>query len=74
MLYLYLFSILAKYYEKKKETIQKKVHEWYLDLSKEKRKKIWQYGHEWYKTFLRNEISWLSIEKNIIKWEKNRLL
>ena len=69
----YVFWILnqsAKYYHQYSPT--KKACERYQSLSKEKKKEEnQQYGRDQYKNLLEDEKeSLLSIEKNIVKWEK----
>ena len=45
----------AKYYQSKKEKLQRKACERYQSLSKEKKEKKQQYGCEWYKNLPKDE-------------------
>ena len=56
----------VKYYQEKKERLQKEARERYQNLSKEKKVKKQQYDRACYKNWILQK---LSIEKNIMKWE-----
>ena len=56
----------VKYYQEKKERLQKEARERYQNLSKEKKVKKQQYDRACYKNWV---LQRLSIEKNIMKWE-----
>ena len=64
-------NLSAKYYQENKERLQEKACERYQNLSKEKKEKKRQYGHDHYKNCLQVEKQKLvEYKKNIIEWEK----
>ena len=64
-------NLSAKYYQKNKERLQKKPCERYQNLSKEEKEEKWLMVMNVTKiSRKRKNKSLLSIEKNIIEWEK----
>ena len=64
-------NLSAKYYQKYKERLQKKPCERYQNLSKEEKEEKWLMVMNVTKiSRKRKNKSLLSIEKNIIEWEK----
>ena len=79
LFFIYLFILIymkmsnnlsAKFYQQNKKILQKKAFKKYQNLSKYEKNK-WQYGRERYKILSEHEEqNLLSMEKNIIEWEK----
>ena len=64
-------NLSAKYYQENKERLQKKARERYQNLSKEEKEKSDNMVMNVTKISQKmKKINWLSIEKNIIEWEK----
>ena len=62
-------KLSVKYYQEKKERLQKKACERHQNLSKQKKEKNQQYSCEWYKKISQkmNNKSIFTIEKSIIE-------
>ena len=63
-------NLSAKYYQENKERLQKKARERYQDLSKEEKNKSSNMVVNVTKISKKMKNKSLSIEKNIIEWEK----